>query len=160
MIPRSRDKDGHESKDEVFLRRVLELGYDRDDVTFMKRLIDDFLEFKFIKGRKFAFRPSRTIVIGSYEPDWRLLLLHEVGHAVSGHKSFKVDIERVQMEVEAWEKARGLATTYGVDWDEEVAQSELDTYRGWLHQKSRCPRCGLTRVETTDGQYHCPQCDL
>ena len=63
------------------------------------------------------------------------------------------------MESEAWEKARELADSYGISVDEELIQRELDTYRDWLHQKSRCPVCGLTRYQTPDGGYHCPSCE-
>ena len=70
-----------------------------------------------------------------------------------------MDVERLKMEVAAWEKAKELAKHYGVDVDEDVIQEELDTYRDWLHKKSRCPGCGLTRFQTTDGEYHCPRCE-
>lgn len=98
-------------------------------------------------------------MIGPCEGAGDLLLLHEVGHALLGHRSFKTDVGRLKMEVAAWEKARELTMIYGVEWDEDVAQEELETYRGWLHQKSRCPVCGLTRFETPDGRYHCPRCE-
>ena len=129
------------------------------DALLLDRLKLDFLEFKFVRGRKFAFRPPKTIVIGLEETKADLLLLHEVSHAVLGHRDFKVDVERLKMEVEAWEKARGLAEIYGVEYDEDLVQEELDTYRDWLHQKSRCPECGLTRFETPERQYHCPRCE-
>ena len=119
----------------------------------------DYPDLRFKEGRKFAFRPPRTIVIGPEEPGAELLLLHEVGHAISGHRDFDVDVKRLKMEVEAWEKARDLANNYGVEFSEEVMETELDSYRDWLHQKSRCPACGLTRFETPDGQYHCPRCE-
>ena len=119
----------------------------------------DYPEFRFVRGKKFAFRPPKTIVVGPKEDYWDLLLLHEVAHAVCGHRTFKTDVGRLKMEVEAWEKARELASKYGVDVDEELVQDELDTYRDWLHQKSRCPVCGLTRFETPDGIYHCPRCE-
>ena len=64
------------------------------------------------------------------------------------------------MEVEAWEKARELAAKYDVFIDEELIEQELDSYRDWLHQKSRCPSCGLTRFQTPDGVFHCPRCDV
>ena len=124
-----------------------------------EKLKNDYPDLKFKRGRKFAFRPPRTIVVGPEEPEAELLLLHEVGHAISGHRDFDVDVKRLKMEVEAWEKARDLAGTYGVEFNEEVVEAELDTYRDWLHQKSRCPVCGLTRFETPDGQYHCPRCE-
>lgn len=119
----------------------------------------DWADLRFIQGRKFAFRPPRTIVIGPAEPHDSLLFLHEVGHAISGHRSFSTGVERLKMEAEAWEKARELAAKYGVEWDEEVAQEELDSYREWVHRKARCPKCGLTRYQAPDGTYHCPMCE-
>ena len=121
---------------------------------------NDYPGLRFVQGRKFAFRPPKTIVIGPEEPSDKLLLLHEIGHAISGHKNFETDVKRLKMEVEAWEKARELAPKYSVKFDESIVQKELDTYRDWLHQKSRCPKCGLTRFETPDGQYNCPRCEL
>lgn len=130
-----------------------------NDKLFLKTLERDFPDLRFKQGRKFAFRPPRIITIGLDEPAWQLLSLHEVGHAVCGHRNFDTDVQRLKMEMEAWEKARELAKKYKIEFDEEVVQKELDTYRDWLHQKSRCPKCGLTRFETTDGHYHCPRCE-
>lgn len=134
-------------------------GYDKEDVSFFETLIEDFPDYRFIIGKKFAFRPPRTVVIGPSEPFSQLLTLHEVGHAVCGHKDFKMDIMRLKMENQAWEEARKLARVYQIEVNEDLIQDELDTYRDWLHQKSRCPNCGLTRFQTSDGQYHCPRCD-
>ena len=113
----------------------------------------------FKKGRKFAFKPPRSIFIGPEEPQDDLLLLHEVGHAILGHSDFTIDVDRLKMESAAWKKARELASDFGVEIDEEMIQNQLDTYRDWLHQKSRCPGCGLTRYQTLDRVYHCPMCE-
>ena len=130
------------------------------DEDFLDKLKRDYPELKFRDGNKFAFRPPRTIFLGVADgAAWKLLTLHEVSHAILGHKDFKMDVERLKMEVSAWEKARDLAPLYGVAVDEDLIQDELDTYRDWLHQKSRCPRCGLTRFQTPDARYRCPRCD-
>ena len=129
------------------------------DAELLEKLKGDFSEFKFTSGKKFTFRPPKTIVIGPDELRADLLLLHELGHAILGHRDFRMNVERLKMEMEAWEKARELADKYGLEFDPEVMESELDTYRDWLHQKSRCPNCGLTRFETPDGSYHCPRCE-
>ena len=151
MIPRS---------DRGFTReKAVEKGYDKKHVAFFCRLVDDFSDYRFILGTKFTFRPPRTIVIGPPEPFSQLLVLHEVGHAICKHKSFKMDVRRLKMENQAWEEARKLAVRYKVPVDENLIQDQLDTYRDWLHQKSRCPDCGLTRFQTPDGQYHCPRCE-
>ena len=134
-------------------------GYDVSGGEFLQRLADDWGDFKFKRGVKFLFRPPRTVVFGPMEPNYRLLALHELSHALLGHQDYRIDVERLKMEREAWEKARELALLYGVRFDEDLVQTELDTYRDWLHQKSRCPVCGLTRFQTPDSQYHCPSCE-
>lgn len=154
---------------------------------FLGRLRADFPDFRFVWGQKFTFRPPKTIVVepyssalevtievpsqdfgeSSYNTDegrlgvnaWKLLLLHELGHATLGHRDFKTRIGRLRMEVAAWEKARELASLYGVQFDDELMETELDSYRDWVYQKSRCPRCGLTRYETPEGDLHCPRCE-
>ena len=131
------------------------------NTALIEQLQSDYPEFRFLKGAKFLFRPPRTIY---YMPDaveyGDLLLMHELGHAVLHHRDFRTNAERVKMERAAWEKARELCKLYGVEFRDDVAQGELDSYRDWLHQKSRCPKCGLTRFQTPDGVYHCPKCDL
>lgn len=128
-------------------------------VQFLDKLRVDFPELKFILGKKFAFRPPKTVVVGPEEANDSLLLMHELGHALCHHRNFGTDAERIKMEREAWEKARELCVAYEVSYDEETAEAELDTYRDWLDKKSRCPDCGLTRFQTPDGTYHCPQCE-
>ena len=137
------------------------------DATFLQKIKSDFPKFRFVAGARFSFRPPRTIVVPDEEDEARddsgdtsLLLLHEMGHAIMGHRDFKTEVGRLKMEVEAWEKARELCDKYGVVFDEELVETELDSYRNYLHQKSRCPLCGLTRFQTPDGEFYCPKCAI
>ena len=125
---------------------------------FLTRLQTDFPEFHFRLGSKFAFRYPKTVVLGPTEPNWEILSLHELSHAILKHKDFSLDVERLKMENDAWSKAKELATNYSIEVDEDFIQDQLDTYRDWLDKKSRCPACGLTRFQDTDG-YHCPRCE-
>lgn len=130
----------------------------------LEQLQEDYPKLRFRRGERFSFRPPQTIFfvldLSNVEQKFaQLQLLHEVGHALLEHKNFATDPERLRMERAAWEKARELCTRYGIFYDEEFVEDELDTYRNWLHQKSRCPGCGLTRYQTVDGKYHCPGCD-
>lgn len=131
----------------------------------LERLKVDYPNLRFRAGKRFSFRPPRTIIFvlglqADEQNSYGLQLLHEVGHAVLEHKNFATDPERLAMERAAWEQARVLCGRYGVEYNEEFVEGELDTYRDWLHQKSRCPRCGLTRYQTRDGEYHCPGCEM
>ena len=128
------------------------------DATFLAKIRSDFPSLKFLDGKRFTFRPPKTVVV---EVDGEaLLLLHEIGHALIGKYDFKTEVGRLKIEVMAWEKAKELATSYRIKIDEDLIESELDTYRDFLHQKSRCPSCGLTRFQTPDGIFHCPRCDV
>ena len=131
----------------------------------IERLEADYPKFRLREGKRFSFRPPRTIIFvlgseGTEQNSMCLQLLHEVGHAMLEHKNFTTDTERLQMERAAWEQARVLCERYSVEYDEEFVEEELDTYRDWLHRKSCCPRCGLTRYQTRDGKYHCPGCEV
>lgn len=153
----------------------------------------DYPDLRFRVGKKFMFRPPRTVVyareadfnridsgndygddgendenndgggdligVGNEQKYYTLQLLHEVGHAVLGHEDFGADIERVKMERAAWEQARELCKRYGVEYDEDFVEGELDTYRDWLEKRSRCKVCGLARYQDEGGVYHCPFCE-
>ncbi len=159
---------------------IEEVGGKMEFGEFVERMRGEFLELRFREGRKFMYRPVRTVVFerregggsainaGREGESWdennlKLQLLHEIGHALSGHRTFKLDLERLKMEREAWEKAKILCEKYGevcgVRYDEEFVEAEMDTYREWLHRRSLCRKCGLTRYQTEQGQYFCPWCD-
>lgn len=125
----------------------------------LEKIKADYPWIRFKRGRRFSFRPPQTVMLGPDEPEMVLLMLHEVGHAICRHRDFTMDVERLKMEREAWEKARELAETYKVEFDDEVAERALDTYRDGLERKSRCPGCGLARFQTPDGMWHCPRCE-
>ena len=127
--------------------------------ALIEQIRKDYPNLTFKDGKKFSFRPPKTITIDPKEPHMELLLLHELGHATLGHADYKTHIDRLKMESEAWERAKELAQRYNIEYDEDLAQNELDTYRNWLHKKSSCPICGLTRFQTPDSKYHCPRCE-
>lgn len=114
----------------------------------------------FKPAEKFSFRPPRTILFVQDDPNFDSLILHEVGHALLNHSNFVTNIERLKMERAAWDKALEIAQSLNLAIDENLIEAELDTYRNWLHIKSRCQKCGLTRYQTRDGRYHCPHCGL
>ena len=145
---------------------------DPADEKFVERLVRDYPEVKFVKNTKrFSYRLKNgvpTVFLGGPQPNFGLLTLHELGHALLKHKDYKVDVQRVKIECEAWEKAKTVYAKYREDaemagtmpeWDEDFVQEKLDTYRDWLHVKSRCKKCGLTGYQTEDGKYHCPRCE-
>src|SRR5574344_2115184 len=137
--------------------------------NFLKELQREFPDLVFKNANVFKFQPPKTIYLGPDQPSFALLTLHEVGHAISSHKDYKTTVKLLRMESEAWQKAKSLIKShpewqakYQIAWNEEAenfAEDQLDTYRDYLHSESLCPNCGITRFQTKDGQYHCPNCD-
>ena len=140
--------------------------------ALLQQLQADFPDFTFKSGPKFAFHPPHTIILAENPSETlaktALLTLHELGHAVSGHQDYQTHVERLKIEREAWDAAKKLFQKYqnqglipsDTPWDENFIEEQLDTYRNWLHTKSLCKTCGLTRFQTPDGTYHCPRCDI
>ena len=128
--------------------------------NLIKKIVQTHPELTFRRGKRFAFRPPTTVIIGPFEPNYLLLFCHELGHALCMKHSFATDIERLKIERLAWEEAKKICIQYLIPYDEDFVEDQLDSYRDWLHAKSKCKKCGLTRYQTKNGQYHCPYCDL
>lgn len=126
---------------------------------FVGRLAQDYPQFKFKPGSQEHWSPrSRTI---TYEPDSSSLaygLLHELAHALLGHDSYKSDFELLKLEAQAWQVAAGLGRKYGIKIDGEHIQNCLDTYRDWLHRRSKCPACGMHVLQADAKTYKCFNC--
>ena len=134
--------------------------------AFLIELSSEFKDYKFVPSTRFKWRAPNSIFFeknsGVPMPYFALLTLHELGHALSGHKDYKTDVERLRIESEAWQRAKHLIAehpNWDLEYNEDFAENELDSYRDWLHKKSKCKRCGLTCYQTADGKYHCPTCD-
>lgn len=130
--------------------------------SLLAKLTADYPHLKFIKSTHFKFSPPNRIYYAypaQPHQNFALLTLHELAHALLKHKDYVVDLQRLKIEAAAWQKAKQLCQKYPVKWDENFAQDRLDTYRNWLHQKSACKTCGLTRYQDPNGTYHCPMCN-
>lgn len=143
-------------------------GLKREE-AFVRALEREFPEVRFKWGAKrFSCRLMNgkfTVFLGQPCPNFGLLTLHELGHALCKHKDYTTDVQRLKIEAEAWERGKEVLLKmqekdfWTPEWDEDFAQDHLDTYRDWLHTKSKCKKCGLTRYQTADGEYHCLKCE-
>jgi len=88
-------------------------------------------------------------------------LLHEVGHALLDHRDYDSDFMLVRLEIEAWQKARELATVFGIHISEDHIEECLDTYRDWLDKRSICPNCSTKSIQQSDfTHYRCFNCHM
>lgn len=129
----------------------------------LSKLRRDFPAISFVPGPRFVWSPAANQVLykkSASEDDTTVIwaLLHEVGHAVLGHGKYGSDFELVLLESAAWHQAEGLAKRYGHQIDPEHIQDCLDTYRDWLYQRSTCPTCTVTSLQTDSKTYTCFNC--
>lgn len=85
-------------------------------------------------------------------------LLHEFGHALLNHASYKHDVDLIKMERAAWDEACHLGRAMGVTIHDNLVEDSIDTYRDWLHNRSLCPNCSATGVQATPDSYQCVAC--
>lgn len=122
-------------------------------------ILADYPRYRFVEGADFKWSPDEMTVyytsLVSDESIWSLL--HEIAHAELRHVTYALDIELLQREVAAWEKALLLASNYRVRIDNDYIEDHLDTYRVWLHARSTCPDCGQNGTQTKN-TYSCINC--
>jgi len=132
----------------------------------MQELIDRlknlYPNLHYIKGKQFCWSPEQKQIIyrsGSSNQQDMWSLLHETGHALLNHTSYKADYELIRMEVSAWQKAKELAKKFGFTIDDEHIEDCLDTYRDWLYKRSICPTCTAKCLQQNDNlHYRCFNC--
>jgi hypothetical protein len=119
----------------------------------------DSTTISFQTGRAFHWNyRERALTYDPAHPHAEQYLFHELAHALLAHQSYSSSVQLLEMERDAWQEALQLAHEYGTTIDEDIAQESLDSYRDWLHQRSLCPRCAATGVESTSFHYACLAC--
>lgn len=126
---------------------------------FLAKLQADFAQFEFVRDEAFYWSFKKNSIFYTEESNFEAKILHELGHALRGHRSFEKDIDLLKMELEAWEKAKIIALEYGVKISQNLIEDHLDTYRDWLHRRSLCPNCQINGFQMKNGDYRCPACE-
>jgi hypothetical protein len=128
----------------------------------IKQLQIDYPTLQFESGSMFCWSPKQQSVVFKSTSGSDIVavwsLLHEVGHALLDHHDYASDFELLKLEVEAWTKAEELAHIYKYAIDADHIQDCLDTYRDWLYQRSTCPTCTNTSLQSDAKTYTCFNC--
>lgn len=130
------------------------------DNLFIEQLAKDYPQFKFKAGAQEHWSPrTKTITYqSSASDDFKYGVLHELAHALLDHNNYHSDFELLKLESHAWQEAAKIGRKYGIKINEDHIQNCLDTYRDWLHRRSRCPTCGLHVLQQNSTTYHCFNC--
>ncbi len=130
--------------------------------SLLTQLKHDYAGLNFKASKQFCWSPKTDEILYNSEAlttqtgPWSLL--HELGHAILEHHSYESDLELLQLEAGAWQKAQEIGQNYAVKIDENHIEDCLDTYRDWLHQRSACPRCSTRSLQQNSREYSCYNC--
>ncbi len=130
----------------------------------MEEIIKQFPQFDYEPARMFVWSPSADTIY--YDPkrvktaNGKIALLHELGHAILQHRTYKYDIELLNMEMDAWDIARELAPRFGLKVDEDHAANAISSYDYWLSKRATCPDCNTFTLQSGRNQYKCFACGM
>ena len=128
--------------------------------SLIQRLVADYPQITFVEGATPHWSvQQRTVTYNPHEPHSDWVVLHETAHALLGHDEYTKDIMLLKMERQAWDYATAyIAPRYEIEIDAAFIETQLDTYRDWLHAKSTCPACQSTGLEYSKHSYQCIHC--
>lgn len=130
--------------------------------ALLAKLAARFPELRFRTGQQFCWSPETGEIFYNHTARGRRAqwsLLHETGHALLGHTSYKADFELLRLEIDAWQRARELASELGLTINEDHIEDCLDTYRDWLYRRSICPACRTKCLQSDNyTHYRCSNC--
>jgi predicted RNA-binding Zn-ribbon protein involved in translation (DUF1610 family) len=129
--------------------------------SFIDKIAADYPQFSFKAGSHEHWSPkTKTITYESIASQQYIKygVLHELAHALLGHNNYHSDFELLKLETHAWQTAADIGKKYGVKIDDEHIQNCLDTYRDWLHRRSKCPTCGVHVLQADARTYKCFNC--
>lgn len=127
--------------------------------SLIKKLRLDYPQFNFKESDNFLWSPDdNTVYYSNKSSDCEYFAIHELSHALLDHREYKRDIVLLTMERDAWEKAKEIAKKYNIEIDDDFIQSNLDTYRDWMHKRSTCPDCSAVGLQSDKIHYKCVVC--
>ena len=128
--------------------------------SLLKLLKRDYPQFSFEPASEFWWSAKKQCVYFDPEAERpQAFILHELSHALLGHSGYTYDINLLKLERDAWDMAQNeLSEKYNVQIDEATVQENIETYRTWLHTRSKCPECEATGIQTKDHSYICLAC--
>jgi hypothetical protein len=128
--------------------------------SLLQQIRTDYPVITFTLSDRFRWDPNVNTIFYTklQKKEDAFSLLHELGHMESGHNDYKKDFELLLMETAAWNKAQKLGQHYDFPIDQDYIDDCLDSYRDWLHKRSRCPKCSQTGIEQKPKEYRCINC--
>lgn len=128
-------------------------------ISIISSIISQYPQFIFQESDTFKWSPNEnTIYYKSSDKNSVTLLIHELAHALMGHETYNSDIQLLSIERKAWDGAIELAKQFNCSISDEIIESNLDTYRNWLHERSTCPKCTATGMQIKKNTYSCLAC--
>jgi Zn finger protein HypA/HybF involved in hydrogenase expression len=127
--------------------------------SLLPKLKKAYPSLKFESGSSFRWSPSKKTVYYDEKEDTQwVILIHELAHGLLGHADYSKDVQLLNMERKAWDKALEVAVGFHETISEDTIEAHLDSYRDWLHKRSSCPHCQAIGLQIKKQVYSCPAC--
>jgi len=128
--------------------------------SIITKLKANYPRFSFLQSDNFWWSPSEnTIHYNAKVKDSAALLIHELSHALLGHKGCISDVKLITMERQAWDYASKIAPFYDIKITNKIIQQNLDSYRDWIYRRSTCPKCSAIGLQDKKNIYKCLACN-
>lgn len=125
-------------------------------------LTKEFPGLSFKAGRMFMWSPSNQVIFFDTRrinsDSGKIALLHEIGHAMLGHTTYKYDIELLNMEMDAWDFVRNIAIKFNLKIDESHIDKCINSYDQWLSKRATCPDCSSFSIQKNNSNFICLIC--
>ncbi len=110
----------------------------RSTISILEQIKSSHPELQFEASDDFYWSPSNSTIYyrESMEVEDYPFLLHELSHALLGHRQYARDIQLVAIESQAWDKALQIAPQYNLAISQTLIDESLDSYRDWMHSRS------------------------
>lgn len=126
--------------------------------SIINQLSNDYTEIKFVSSNVFSWSNINSTITYIDDDDLWPLLMHELGHYYLKHEDYENAIELLKFERDAWSRALLISKKYDFEIDNQIIEDSLDSYRDWLHTRSKCTECNSIGIEIRKNIYSCVNC--
>lgn len=129
--------------------------------SLLSKIRKQYPEIQFVKSTKSLWSKSELTIeyhLKDSFHDGFASLFHEIGHMELNHSKYNQDVQLIRLETQAWTQAQTIAKKHNLTIAQDYIDKCLDSYRDWLHLRSRCPNCSTQGIQKDSHKYICLNC--
>lgn len=127
--------------------------------SIIKELSKDYKDINFLPSDLFTWSKKNYTLTYINNDDLWPMLIHEIAHYDLNHTNYTNAIDLLRIERDAWDRAKLIAQNYQLIIEEEIIEKSIDSYRDWVHGRSKCVYCESIGIEINKNYYFCLNCE-